>query len=133
MFIKLYVISLVVFFALDAVWLGFLAKNFYRDQIGFLMKDNINWLAGILFYLIYIAGLVFFVISPAFGKDSWTQAFLHGALFGLIAYCAYDLTNLATIKNWPVLITIVDLIWGMVLSSLVSVAVYFLALKIFSN
>lgn len=93
MFIKLYGIALSAFFAIDMVWLGLVAKNFYRNQIGFLMTPNINWLAAIIFYLLFIVGLVLFVITPAIETDSWTHALLFGALFGLITYATYDLTN----------------------------------------
>ena len=130
MFIKLFLIALPVFFAIDMVWLGLVAKNFYRDRIGFLMTPNINWVAAIIFYLIFIAGLVVFVISPAMEKGSWMYAILFGALFGFITYATYDLTNLATLKDWPLMVTIVDLIWGAVLAASVSTITYFIASKI---
>ncbi len=130
MFIKLYFIALPVFFAVDMTWLGFVAKNFYRGQIGFLMKSNINWTAAIAFYLLFIVGLVVFVISPALEKSSWMHALLFGALFGLITYATYDLTNLATLKDWPLLVTMVDLAWGAVLAASVSTATYFIASKL---
>jgi len=130
MFIKLYFVALPVFFALDMVWLGLAAKKFYGEQIGFLMKTNINWLAAIIFYLLFIAGLVFFVISPAVEKKSWLNALFVGALFGLLTYSTYDLTNLATLKDWPLLLTVVDIIWGMVLSTSVSLISYFIAMKL---
>ena len=130
MFIKLYFIALPVFFVIDMVWLGMISKNFYRDQIGYLMKQNINWLAAIIFYLIFIAGLVIFVISPALEKQSWVRAIVLGGIFGLVTYSTYDLTNLATIKDWPILVTIIDLVWGMVLAASVSVITYLIALKI---
>ena len=130
MFIKLYFIALPVFFAIDMVWLGLIAKNFYRAQIGFLMKTNINWMAAVIFYLLFIAGLVLFVILPALEKHSWGNTLLFGAFFGLITYATYDLTNLATMKDWPFLVTIVDLVWGMVLSAAVSFITYFIAVKI---
>jgi uncharacterized membrane protein len=88
------------------------------------MKPDINWYAAIIFYLLFIGGLVTFVISPAVEKHSLMHALLYGALFGLITYATYDLTNLATMKNWPLIVTIVDLIWGMVLSASVSVVTY---------
>ena len=130
MFIKLYAIALPVFFAIDMVWLGLVAKNFYRDQIGVLMKDNINWTAAIVFYLLFIAGLVVFVIGPAIERNSWVHALVFGALFGFISYATYDLTNLATLKDWPLLVTIVDLAWGAVLAASVSTVTYFIARKI---
>ncbi len=130
MFLKLFFIALPVFFVIDMVWLVLVAKNFYQKQIGFLMKPDINWLAAIVFYLLFIAGLVTFVISPAVEKQSWVHALLFGALFGLITYATYDLTNLATIKDWPLLVTIVDLIWGTVLAASISVVTYLIANRI---
>ena len=130
MFIKLFLIALPVFFLIDMVWLVLVAKKFYQEQIGFLMKPEINWLAAIIFYLLFIAGLVIFVISPAVEKHSWLHALIFGALFGLITYATYDLTNLATLKDWPLLVTVVDLIWGTVLAASISIITYFIAGKI---
>lgn len=130
MFLKLYAITLPVFFAIDMVWLGFVAKNFYRNQIGFLMRSEINWTAAIAFYLLFVVGLVLFVIAPAIEKKSWTHALLFGSLFGLITYATYDLSNLATLKDWPLLVTIVDLAWGATLAASVSTASFFIARKI---
>jgi uncharacterized membrane protein len=130
MFIKLFLIALPVFFAIDIIWLVLVAKNFYQKQIGFLMKPDINWFAASIFYLLFIAGLVIFVISPAVEKHSWIHALLFGALFGLITYATYDLTNLATMKDWPLLVTVVDLIWGTVLAASISVLTYIISNKI---
>ena len=130
MYIKLFFIALPVFFAIDLVWLVLVAKKFYQEQIGFLMRPDINWFAAIIFYLVFIAGLVSFVISPAVEKQSWVHALLYGAFFGLITYATYDLTNLATLKDWPLLVTVVDLIWGTLLAASISVITYFIALKI---
>jgi uncharacterized membrane protein len=132
MFLKLYFIALPVFFAIDMVWLGLVAKNFYRQQIGFLMKPDINWPAAIIFYLLFIGGLVAFVVLPAFEKHSWIHALLFGAFFGLVTYATYDLTNLATTKDWPILVTLVDLVWGTILAASVSVVTYFISTKIYS-
>lgn len=127
MFLKLYAIALPVLFAIDMLWLGVVAKDFYHNQIGTLMKSDINWTAAIIFYLIFIAGLVVFVILPAVEKNSWTHTVLFGAFFGLICYATYDLTNLAITKDWSLLVTIVDLVWGAVLAASVSVITYFIA------
>ncbi|HTY40225.1 MAG TPA: DUF2177 family protein [Candidatus Paceibacterota bacterium] len=129
MFLKLYLITLPIFFALDMVWLGLVAKSFYARHIGYLMRSDINWAAAVLFYLLFIAGLVVFVIAPSVEKSSWLQALLLGGLFGLIAYATYDLTNLATVKDWPLLVTIVDLVWGTVLGASVSAVVESIASK----
>lgn len=130
MFLKLCAIALPVFFAIDMLWLGVVAKNFYRSQIGSIMKPDVNWVAAIIFYLIFIAGLVVFVIEPAMEKGSWKHALLLGAFFGFVCYATYDLTNLAVAKDWPVLVTIVDLAWGAVLAASVSTITYFIANKI---
>jgi uncharacterized membrane protein len=130
MFIKLFLIALPVFFVIDIIWLVLIAKKFYQEQIGFLMKPEINWFAAIIFYLLFIAGLVVFVIAPAVEKHSWVHALIFGALFGLITYATYDLTNLATLKDWPILVTVVDLIWGTVLASSISLITYFISNKI---
>jgi len=94
------------------------------------MKTDVNWVAAIIFYLIFIGGLVVFVLAPAVEKRSWVNALLYGAFFGFVTYATYDLTNLAVTKGWPVLVTIVDLIWGAVLAALVSTISYFAALKL---
>ncbi len=132
MFVKLFFISLAVFFAIDMVWLVLVAKSFYSKHLGFLMKPDVNWTAAVIFYLLFIAGLVTFVISPAVQKQSWVHAILFGGLFGLITYATYDLTNLATLKDWPLIVTLVDLAWGIVLSASVSVITYLIYTKIIS-
>ncbi len=130
MLIKLFLIALPIFFVIDIAWLVIVAKKFYQKQIGYLMKPDINWFAAIIFYLLFIAGLVIFVISPAVEKHSWVHAILFGALFGLITYATYDLTNLATVKDWPLLVTVVDLIWGTILAASISVITYIIVSKI---
>lgn len=112
LFIKLYLTAFLSFMMIDLLWLGVIASHFYREQIGFLMTDDIRWGAAILFYALYILGLVIFVIHPAIEKASWSHALIYGALFGLVCYATYDLTNLATLKNWPIKLSIVDLAWG---------------------
>jgi len=119
-----YGIVLVVFFAIDMVWLGVIAKGFYAKHLGFLMAQKVNWTAALVFYLLFILGLLIFVIQPALVSQSLTDLLLKAALFGLVTYATYDLTNLATLKDWPILITIVDLTWGMSLSVIVSFISY---------
>jgi len=118
--ILLYLITLAVFFMIDMVWLGVVAKGFYRRHLGPLMSPRVNWSAAVLFYLLFIMGLLVFVIRPALAGGVPLQALYYGALFGLISYATYDLTNLATLKNWPVIVTVVDLIWGTALGGIVS-------------
>jgi uncharacterized membrane protein len=129
-FIKLCLIALPVYFAIDMIWLGLVASGFYRDQIGFLMTPEVNWPAAIAFYLLFVIGLVFFVVAPALEKGSWVHALRAGALFGLISYATYDLTNLATVKDWPLPLTLVDLSWGAVLAASVSVATFLIGRRV---
>lgn len=125
MFIKLFAIAFSVFLAIDMVWLNVLAKDLYQKQIGFLLADKPNLLAALVFYLLFILALVFFVILPA--HKSSVSPLLPALLFGLVTYATYDLTNLATVKDWPLLVTIIDLIWGMSISTAVSFLTLFLA------
>lgn len=130
MFIKLYLIALPVFFAIDFIWLALIARKFYLEQLGSLMKSNINWPAALIFYALFIVGLIIFVISPAIEKKSLLQALIMGGLFGFFAYATYDLTNLATLKNWPFTLTIVDMIWGTILAASVSAITFLIASKL---
>ena len=116
----LYVITLAVFFLIDMVWLGVVAKGFYRRHLGPMLSPNVNWAAAILFYLLFIVGLLVFAIRPALVGGEPLKALFLGALLGLISYATYDLTNLATLKDWPLVVTIVDLVWGSVLGGAVS-------------
>jgi uncharacterized membrane protein len=118
--IVLYLLTLAVFFLIDMAWLGLVAKGFYRRRLGAMLSPKVNWTAAILFYLLFIVGLLVFVIRPALLQGTPLKALALGALFGLIAYATYDLTNLATLKDWPLIVTIVDLCWGGVLGGLVS-------------
>ena len=122
-FLKLYFLAVPVFFVIDMIWLGLIASGFYKAQLGELLTKNINWIAAISFYLIFIFGIIFFVVVPTLGKNSIMVTVLYGAIFGFIAYATYDLTNLATLKNWPLTLALVDMFWGATLSASVSVVV----------
>lgn len=124
--LKLYGITFSVFMVIDLIWLGVIAKNLYREHLGFLMAPQVNWAAAIGFYMLFIVGMIFFVIRPALDRQSLSYALLAGGFFGLITYGTYDLTNLATIKNWPLNITVIDLIWGTTLCALTSSVSYYL-------
>jgi uncharacterized membrane protein len=119
-YLGLYLVSLAAFFAIDMLWLGLVARSFYQQYLGFLMAPSPNWFVAIMFYLLFVAGILVFVVLPGLGADSLKTTLLRAALFGLIAYATYDLTNLATLKDWPALLSIVDMLWGTVLSVLVS-------------
>lgn len=131
MFIKLYPITLIVFLGIDFVWLTTMSKLFYQKRLEFLLSKSPNYLAAFIFYLLFAAGIAFFVIMPAIEKKNWIYALSAGALFGLVCYATYDLTNLATVKGWPLDVTIIDLIWGSFVSAVTSIIVYFISSKIF--
>lgn len=120
----MYLIALVFFLIIDLVWLGVIAKNLYQKEIGALLLDNPNWIAAIIFYLLFLVGLVYFVINPAIVNEDFTKLLISAAFFGFITYATYDLTNLATLDGWSIKITIIDLIWGTFLSTAVSVLTY---------
>ncbi len=109
---KLYGLTLLAFLLIDAIWLGLVARGFYGRHLGSLMRANPNWLAAFLFYLLFVTGILLFVSVPASQHDSAKRALIFGAFFGLVTYATYDLTNLATIKGWPLIVTMVDLAWG---------------------
>jgi len=111
---------------LDFLWLGFVAKKLYDNEIGKLLLDKPNMLPAILFYVIYVIGVVVFVITPALEKDSWQFALWAGAFFGLVAYATYDLTNLATLKDFSAKVVVIDLLWGATLTAGVSLSTFFI-------
>ena len=113
-----------VFFAADFVWLGVMAKSFYRDRIGHLMADDISMTAAAGFYLMYVIGIVVFAVMPALQSESWKTALVLGGLLGLIAYGTYDMTNLATLRDWPASVVVVDMAWGTVLTGVSAAAGY---------
>ena len=130
-FLKLYAISVPVFFVIDFLWLGLIAKPFYDKHLGYILRSQVLWTAAILFYLFFLLGLVVFVIAPAVDAGSLSKAILLGLFFGFITYQTYELTNYALVKDWPLIVVIVDIAWGMVLSSLVSAITFLVATKVF--
>jgi uncharacterized membrane protein len=126
-YLWVYLISVVVFFVVDMTWLGFVAKNFYRNQIGHLLGDTVNWPVAICFYLLFLVGLLIFVIAPALETRNITHALMFGALFGFFTYATYDLTNWSTLRDWPALVSIVDMAWGTVLSATIATVTYWIA------
>lgn len=124
MYLKIFGVALVIFFAIDLLWLGLIAKNLYSKYLGFIMAPKVKWVAAIIFYVLFVIGLAFFVIHPAIDKGSWNYALLAGMFFGFITYATYDLTNLATLKDWPIVITIIDLAWGSFLGGTVSILTF---------
>jgi uncharacterized membrane protein len=119
-YVKLYLLTVPVFFVIDMLWLGVIAKGFYREKLSAFLSPTVNWPAAIIFYLLFIFGIIFFAVMPGREKDSLLITAMYGALFGFFTYATYDLTNLATLKNWPLSVVVVDILWGMVLCAIVA-------------
>ena len=126
-YLKVYLLTIPIFFLIDIVWLGVIAKGFYRRHLGFILSPDVNWAAAVIFYLMYIAGILFFAVRPALQAGSWWQAALLGGLYGFFTYATYDFTNLATIRDWPLIIVVVDVVWGVCLCAIVSILSFTIA------
>ena len=126
-YLKLYALTVPVFFIIDLLWLGVVARGFYQKNLKYILSPNVNWTAAIIFYLMYIAGILIFAVLPGVAKDSVRHAALWGALFGFFTYATYDLTNLALLKDWPLNIVVVDILWGVVLCTLVATLSFYIA------
>lgn len=125
-----YFLTTVVFFLIDMTWLGFVAKNFYREHLGSFLSDQVNWIAAVVFYLIYIVGIFIFAILPGVQEQSARHAFCLGAALGLLCYATYDLTNLATLNDWPIKVVVVDMAWGAILTGVVAFAGFHIHQKV---
>lgn len=112
------------FILIDFIWLGIVAKRFYQQQLGGLMRENVQIHIAALFYLFYTIGIVLFAVAPAVGADSILMAAGYGAFLGFLAYGTYDVTNVATLKGWPILMSVVDVVWGMIISAAVAAIGY---------
>jgi uncharacterized membrane protein len=121
-----YFFTSLVFFIIDIIWLGVIAKNMYAKYLGGFLSDQVNWTAAVIFYLIFIVGILIFAVYPAIEKSSLAYAIIYGLLFGFFTYATYDLTNYATLKGWPLNIVFIDIVWGTLLSGMVSVSGYFI-------
>ena len=128
--IAAYIGSAVTFLALDALWLGVVAQKMYQREFGPLLLEKPNMAAAAVFYTLYIFGVVFFAVKPALEAGSWTRALLYGAIFGLIAYATYDLTNLATLKGFPARVVLPDLAWGAFVSAAAAIGGYAAASRV---
>lgn len=123
-FFKLYAVALPTFLVIDLIWLGVVARAFYQGQMGHLMRTQVNWVAAIAFYLLFVAGIVVLAVWPAIERQSFPHSVILGALLGLVTYAAYDLTNLATLAEFPLTVALVDLAWGTALCATVSAVTY---------
>ena len=122
--LPLYLATLAAFFLIDMLWLGLVARGLYARFLGYIMAPRTNWVAAVIFYLIFVGGILFFVVLPGLESGSLGTTLLRAAAYGLITYATYDLTNLATLKDWPLTITLIDIAWGILLSVSVSAVSY---------
>lgn len=120
----LYAVGLTTFFIIDMVWLGVVAKKFYAKEMEGLLAPTIRWNSAILFYLLYVAGIIVFAVLPALYTQKYAVALVLGGLYGFFTYMTYDLTNRATLIRWPMKLVIVDIVWGVIISTIVAVSVY---------
>lgn len=128
-----YLATLATFLVLDFIWLGFILRGFIRSQLGHLLAPQTNWPVAFLFYLIFIAGLIYFAVTPALQKDSFQTAVFNGAFFGLVTYATYELTNKALIDRWPGAFVVVDILWGAVLCAAVSAVSFWVGKKLLTQ
>jgi uncharacterized membrane protein len=120
--VALYLGSATAFFAIDLLWLGLIARDFYRQNLGHLLAPDIRWGAALLFYSIFILGIVILAVLPALATGDWLRAILLGGFVGLVGYAAFDLTCLALFKDFPVRVVVIDMVWGTVLSATTAAA-----------
>ena len=113
LYFKLFLSSFFTFLILDFIWLGFVAKDFYARQLSLYLTDNVIWSSALIFYIIFNIGLLIFVIMPSIEKNSYLTLVLYAILYGLVTFATYDLTNLATVKEWPLIVSLIDMTWGM--------------------
>ena len=113
LYFKLFLSSFITFLILDFIWLGFVAKDFYAMQLALYLTDNVIWSSALIFYIIFNIGLLIFVIMPSIEKNSYLTLVLYAILCGLVTFATYDLTNLSTVKEWPLIVSLIDMTWGM--------------------
>jgi uncharacterized membrane protein len=125
-YIYLYILTFVVFLIIDFIWLNFVAKNLYVTKIAHLMAQSPKLVPALIFYLIFVAGVIIFAVLPGYESRNIWRTIMLGALFGLLSYSTYDLTNLSTLKDWPLSVTIIDIIWGTSVTAVTSLAGYYI-------
>ena len=129
-FVRAYIGAFLAFCVMDSLWLGLIATDFYFGALGGLLREEPNWMAAIIFYLGYVAGVVYFVVLPISRQGGWWAAAKRGALLGLLAYATYDMTNLATLVGWSLSVSLVDMFWGMVITGTAAAAGFLASLRV---
>ena len=123
--LKLFLVSFITFLFLDAIWLGLIARGFYSKYLSLYLTDNVIWPSAFIFYIIFNIGLLIFVILPSIEKNSYSTLLIYSILYGLVTFATYDLTNHATIKDWPLIVSIVDMSYGMFVALVSSSAAFY--------
>ncbi|MBT6754806.1 MAG: DUF2177 family protein [Gammaproteobacteria bacterium] len=123
--LKLFLVSFITFLFLDAIWLGLIARGFYSKHLSLYLTDNVIWPSAFIFYIIFNIGLLIFVILPSIEKNSYSTLLIYSILYGLVTFATYDLTNHATIKDWPLIVSIVDMSYGMFVALVSSSAAFY--------
>jgi uncharacterized membrane protein len=118
--IRQFLVTFIIFLVIDLLWLGIIAKRFYDEQLGPLLTDNVIWPSALLFYILFVVGLLYFAIEPGLKAKSLKLTIKNGSLYGFFTYMTYELTNYAVITDWPFGLVTVDIIWGVVLATSVS-------------
>jgi uncharacterized membrane protein len=126
-YVLLYILTFIVFLAIDAVWLLVISKNLYSKEIGHLMAERALLLPALIFYLLFVVGVLIFSVIPGYEAQSVSKTLMLAALFGLMTYATYDLTNLATLRDWPIKITLIDIVWGTTISTVTGLAGFYIA------
>lgn len=132
-YLAAYLATAAIFLFADFLWLGYIAKTFYFSRLGELLLDKPNLSVAAVFYAVYVIGVVIFAVGPALKSGSWQTALIYGALFGFFCYGTYDMTNLATLKGWPVTVAVVDVIWGTVLTGISALLGYLVTRQLFGS
>jgi len=129
-FLLTYAAMTITFLGVDLLWLGVIGKPLYQKYLGHLMRQDVKWVAAIIFYLLFILGILIFVVLPAYQKDSWSQTLIYGALFGFFTYMTFELTAYSVLKDWKLPIVFIDIVWGMILTTIVSAIGFWVIQKI---
>jgi len=129
-YLKLYLLTVPLFFLIDMLWLGVVARDFYRGHLGHLLADRVDWPAAMIFYLIYLSGILLFAVAPGLAADSLRKTALWAAGFGFFTYGTYELTNRATLPGWPLKVVLVDTLWGIALCTLVAIAAHLIGKRL---
>jgi uncharacterized membrane protein len=131
LYLKLFCLAFPILIALDASWIGVIASSFYKANLGELLTQTPNYFAALLFYIFYVIGIIYFALAPALREQSFMRSIYPAAMLGFTSYMLYDLTNLAVLVSWPPIVAVVDIAWGVIITTLTSGLTYIVATKVY--